>query len=149
VFPLQTIAREIAARLGARAAPLATHVPPLREAGSEQLVASFARKNGLVPPATWIRGADLPSLAFNALRRGPRVAPPHRPARRPGPGGARGGGWGGGALAGRLRGHVPEAGWAARAGSAYGGTRAPGEAARMRCALPPTQQPGGVGPAAP
>ena len=46
-FPLEAIARAIAARLGERGAPLAARVPLLREAVSEQLVASFARKNGL------------------------------------------------------------------------------------------------------
>jgi hypothetical protein len=41
------------------------------------------------------------------------------------------------------------AGWVTKAGVAYAGTRALGEAARMRFALAPTQQPGGAERAAP
>ena len=44
-FPLEAIARAIAARLGEHGAPLAARVPLLRGAVvSEQLVASFARQ---------------------------------------------------------------------------------------------------------
>ena len=154
VFPLETIAQAIAATAGEQAAPLAAHVPLLREAVSEQLVASFARKNGLVAAATRVPGADLPLLALNEFRLVLRLAQTHGSAddvvdRLPELAATLGAGLGLRALARELLEVVPGAGWAVKAAIAYGGTRAVGGAARMRFALAPTQQPGGVGPAAP
>ena len=57
-FPLEAIARAIAARLGERGAPLAARVPLLREAVSEQLVAAFARGT---PCSLLCRGAGVPT----------------------------------------------------------------------------------------
>jgi ABC-type sugar transport system substrate-binding protein len=152
-FPLETIARAIAARLGERGAPLAVQVPLLREAVSGHLVASLARKNGLVAAATWIRGPDLPSLALNEFRLVLRLAQAQGAAddpldRLPELAATLGAGFGLRALA-RLLNSVPRAGWALEAAIAYGGTRAIGEAARTRFALAPTRLPGGVGHASP
>src|SRR5207244_13525503 len=66
--PLEAIAQSVAARLGEHGAPLAARVPLLRDALSEELVASFARKNGVLAAVPWLRGADLPVLALNQLR---------------------------------------------------------------------------------
>ena len=76
-FPLEAIAHAIAARLGEHGAPLAARVPLLREAVSDQLVAAFARKNGLLAAAVWIPGADLPVLALNEFRLLLRLAQAH------------------------------------------------------------------------
>jgi len=160
-FPLDAIAHAIAARLGEHGAPLAARVPLLREAVSEQLVASFARRNGIVAAAVWIPGADLPVLALNELRLVLRLAQAQGAAREVGDrlpelAATLFAGFGLRALARELldlmpptdteggRGSQRVAGWALKAVIAYGGTRALGEAARRRFALAPTQQPGGV-----
>jgi uncharacterized protein (DUF697 family) len=160
-FPLEAIARAIATRLGEHGAPLAARVPLLREAVSEQLVASFARRNGIVGAAVWIPGADLPVLALNQLRLVLRLAQTHGAARDVGDrlpelAATLFAGFGLRALARELLDLIPQAeaeggrgsqrvaGWALKAAIAYGGTRALGEAARLRFALAPTQQPGGV-----
>jgi len=153
-FPLETIAGAIAARLGEHGAPLAARVPLLREPVCEQLIGSFARKNGLVAAAIWIPGADLPVLALNELRLVLRLAQAYGFAddvrdRLPELAATLGAGFGLRTLARGLRDSVPRAGWVLKATIAYGGTRAVGEAARMRFALAPTQPQGEVGHAAP
>jgi uncharacterized protein (DUF697 family) len=153
-FPLEAIARTIAARLGEYGAPLAARVPLLREPVSEQLVASFARRNGLAAAAIWIPGADLPLLALNEFRLVLRLAQAHGAAddvldRLPELAATLAAGFGLRRLARELLDLVPGAGWPVKAAIAYGGTRAVGEAARTRFALAPTQQPGGVGRVAP
>lgn len=147
-FPLEAIAQAIAARLGERGAPLAARVPLLREAVSEQLLGSFARKNGLLAAAVWIPGADLPALALNELRLVLRLAQAYGGAgevgdRLPELAATVGVGFGLRALARELLDLVPGAGWAVKVGVAYAGTRALGEAARLRFALAPTRQPPG------
>ena len=148
-FPLDAVARAIAVRLGEHGAPLAARVPLLREAVSEQLVSSFARKNGIVAAAVWIPGADLPVLALNQFRLVLRLAQAHGAAgevgdRLPELVVTLCAGFGLRALAREFLDLAPGAGWAVKGAIAYGGTRALGEAARMRFALAPTQQPGGV-----
>jgi uncharacterized protein (DUF697 family) len=148
-FPLEAIARAIAARLREHGAPLAARVPLLREAVCEQLVSSFARKNGMVAAAVWIPGADLPVLALNELRLVLRLAQAHGAAgdvrdRLPEVAATLCAGFGLRALAREILDLVPGAGWAVKGAVAYGGTRALGEAARMRFALAPRQQPAGV-----
>jgi uncharacterized protein (DUF697 family) len=154
VFPLEAIARAVAARLGEHGAPLAARVPLLRDAVGEQLVASFARKNALVAAAIWIPGADLPFLALNELRLVLRLAQLHGAAgdlrdRLPELAATLGAGFGLRALARETQRFVPGAGWVVKAGVAYAGTRAVGEAARLRFALAPTPPLGGAGRAAP
>ena len=152
-FPLETIAGAIAARLGEHGAPLAARVPLLRGAVSDQLVASFARKNGVLAAAVWIPGADLPFLALNELRLVLRLAQAHGAAgdvrdRLPELAATFAAGFGLRALARELLDFVPGAGWALKGAVAYGGTHALGEAARARFELAPTQQPGGAARAA-
>ena len=148
-FPLEAIARTIAARLGEHGAPLAARVPLLREPVGEQLVASFARKNGIVAAAVWIPGADLPVLTLNELRLVLRLAQAHAAAddvrdRLPELAATLGAAFGLRALARGASSLAPGAGWAVKAGVAYAGTRALGEAARRRFALVPTQRPAGA-----
>lgn len=147
-FPLEAIARTVAARLAEHGSPLAARVPLLREAVSEQLIASLSRRNGLVAAAVWIPRADLPILALNELRLVLRVAQAHGAAREvrdllPELAATLGVGFGLRALARELLDRVPAAGWALRGAIAYGGTRALGEAAQIRFGRAPTQQPGG------
>jgi uncharacterized protein (DUF697 family) len=143
--PLETIGRAIAARLGEYGAPLAGRVPLLRAAVSEQLVESFARKNGLVGAAVFIPGADLPVLALNEIRLVLRLAQAYGEEsgaeRLPELVATLGAGFGLRALARELLGFVTVAGWAVRGAVAYGGTRALGEAARQRFELAPTRRP--------
>jgi uncharacterized protein (DUF697 family) len=148
-IPLEAVARAIAARLGEHGAPLAARVPLLREAVSERLVASFARKNGVVAAAVWIPGADLPVLALNELRLVLRLAQAHGAAgdvgdRLPELAATLCVGFGLRALARQLLDLIPGAGWAVKGAVAYGGTRAVGKAARIRFAVAPTQRPAGV-----
>jgi uncharacterized protein (DUF697 family) len=121
---------------------------------SDQLVASFARKNGIVAAAVWTPGADLPLLALNEVRLLLRLAQAHGAAgdvrdQLPELAAVLGAGFGLRALARELLGLVPGAGWVVKAGVAYAGTRALGEAARIRFALAPTQQLGGAARVAP
>ena len=154
-FPLETIARAIAARLGEHGAPLAARVPLLREAVSEQLVAAFARKNGLLAAATWIPGADLPVLALNQFRLVLRLAQVYGaaddpPERLPELAATLGAGFGLRALARQGLSLVPGARWPVRVAVAYAGTRALGEAARLRFEVASTPpQPAGAARAAP
>jgi len=146
-FPLDAISRTIAARLGERGAPLAARVPLLREAVGEQLVAAFARKNGVVAAAIWIPGADLPFLALNEFRLVLRLAQTYGAAddvvdRLPELAATLGAGFGLRALARELLDLVPGAGLPVKAAVAYGGTRALGEAARVRFELAATPQRG-------
>ena len=103
----------------------------------EQLVASFARKNGILAAAVWIPGADLPVLALNELRLVLRLAQAHGVGddvreRLPELAATLGAGFGLRALARELLDVVPGAGWAVKGAVAYAGTRAVGEAARRR-----------------
>ncbi len=152
-FRLETIARAIAARLGEYGAPLAGRVPLLRTAVSEQLVESFARKNGLVGAAVFIPGADLPVLALNEIRLVLRLAQAYGEEsgveRLPELVATLGAGFGLRALARELLGFFTVAGWALKGGIAYGGTRALGEAARARFELASTRPPGAGEPAGP
>jgi len=146
-FPLETIARAIAARLGEHGAPLAAQVPLLREAVGAQLLASFARKNGLLAAAAWLPGADLPVLSLNELRLVLRLAQAYGAAgevaeRLPELAATLGAGFGLRALAREILDLLPGAGWAVKVIVAYAGTRALGEAARLRFALAPTPRPG-------
>lgn len=152
--PLEAITRAIAARLGEHGAPLAGRVPLLREPVSEQLLASFARKNGLLAAAVWIPGADLPMLALNELRLVLRLAQAYGAAREVGDrlpelAATVGAGFGLRALAREVRDLMPGAGWAVKVAVAYAGTRALGQAARLRFTLVPTQPPGEAARAAP
>jgi uncharacterized protein (DUF697 family) len=134
-FPLDSVARAVAARLDEYAAPLAARVPLLREAVSEQLVSSLAVRNAVVAAAVWIRGADLPTLALNELRLVLRLAQAHgeeTPRERlPELGLALGAAYGLRAVARELVDSVPGAAWAVRGAVAYAGTRALGEVARL------------------
>ena len=140
-FPLEAIARAIAARLGEDGAPLAARVPLLREAVCDALIESFARKNALVAAAVWIPGADLPVLALNEFRLALRLAQAYGEYRGlellPELAATLGAGFGLRALARELLDLVPVAGWALKGVVAYGGTRALGEAARRRFELAP------------
>ena len=136
-FPLEAIAKAIAGRLGEEAAPLAAGVPLLRRAAAEQLVAAFARKNGIVGAAVFVPGADLPLLALNEIRLllrleqayGLEIDPRER---LPEIVATLGASFGLRAVARELLDLVPVAGWAVKGAVAYAGTRAIGEAALRR-----------------
>ena len=134
-FPLGSVARAVAGRLDEHGAPRAARVPLLREAVSERLVRSLARRNGIVAAAVWIRGADLPALALNELRLVLRLAQAHGEEvprdRLPELAVAIGAAYGLRAVARELVDSAPGAAWAVRSAVAYAGTRAVGEAARL------------------
>lgn len=136
-FPVEAIALAIARRLGEDGAPLAGRVPVLRRAVAQELVSSFARKNGIVGAAVFIPGADLPLLALNEVRLvlrlhqayGLEVDPRER---LPEIVATMGASFGLRAVARELLDLVPFAGWAIKGAVAYAGTRALGEAAVRR-----------------
>lgn len=136
-FPVEAIARTIAARLGEDGAPVAARVPVLRRAVAEQLIRSFARRSGVVGAAVFIPGADLPVLALNQVRLVLRLEQAYGLAidpreRLPELAATIGAGLGLRALARELLDLVPGAGWAVKGAVAYAGTRALGEAALVR-----------------
>ena len=153
-FPLEAIARALAARLGERGAPLAARVPLLHDPVCERLVESFSRRNGLFAAAVWTSGADLPVLALNDFRLVLRLAQAYGAAdealdRLPELVATVSAGFALRALARELLRLVPTAGWAVKGGVAYGGTRAVGEAARLRFELASTRPRVAASPAAP
>ena len=136
-FPVDKIALLIAARLGEEGAPLAARVPVLRRAVCERLVASFAKKNGIIGAAVFIPGVDLPVLALNEIRLILRLEQAYGLAidpreRLPEIAATLGVGFGLRALTRELLDFVPVAGWAVKGAVAYAGTRALGEAAIRR-----------------
>jgi uncharacterized protein (DUF697 family) len=150
VFPLETIARVLAARLGEHGAPLAARVPLLHGPVCERLLESFSRRNGLV---AGIGRAGLPVLALNELRLVIRLAQAYGAdgigERVPELVATLGAGLGLRALARELLERVPGGGWAVRCGVAYGGTRGLGEAVRLRFALAATPPRASTLPAGP
>jgi uncharacterized protein (DUF697 family) len=136
-FPIDAIAVAIAARLGEDGAPLAARVPVLRRAVCERLVASFAKKNGIIGAAVFIPGVDLPVLALNEIRLILRLEQAYGLAidpreRVPEIAATLGVGFGLRAVTRELLDLVPVAGWAVKGAVAYAGTRALGEAAVRR-----------------
>lgn len=152
-FPLERIAEVVAARLGEEGAPLAARIPLLRGAVCARLIASFARKNGLLAAAVFVPGADLPLLTLNELRLVLRLAQAHGldagRERLPELVATLGAGVGLRAVAREALDLIPVAGWAVKGAVAYAGTRALGEAALRRFELvapggngaPPTRPP--------
>jgi uncharacterized protein (DUF697 family) len=139
-LPVDRIAAAVAARLGEAGAPLAGRLPALRGAVCDRIVASFARKNGIVGAAVFVPGADLPVLALNQVRMlllldqayGLELDPR---GRLPEIALTVGAGLGLRAVARELLDVVPIVGWAVKGGVAYAGTRALGEAAVRRLEL--------------
>lgn len=136
-MPVDRIAAAVAALLGESGAPLAGRLPVLRRAVCDRIVASFARKNGIVGAAVFVPGADLPVLALNQVRMlllldqayGLDLDPRQRLSEIAA---AVGAGLGLRTVARELLDFVPVAGWAVKGGIAYAGTRALGEAAVKR-----------------
>jgi uncharacterized protein (DUF697 family) len=150
-FPLETIARVLATRLGERGAPLAARVPLLHRPVCERLLELFSRRNGL---SAGIARADLPLLALNEVRLVIGLAQAYGAddlgERVPELAAMLGFGFGLRALARELLSLVPGAGgWAVRSGVAYAGTRVLGEAARLRLELASTPPRAATSSAAP
>jgi uncharacterized protein (DUF697 family) len=136
-FPVDEIARVLARRLGETGAPLAGRVPALRRAVADELVRSFARRNGVVGAAVFVPGADMPILALNEVRLVLRLHQAYGleldPRERlPELAATMGASFGLRAVARELLDLVPFAGWAIKGAVAYAGTRALGEAALRR-----------------
>src|SRR5262245_54546260 len=133
-FDIAEIARIVAAKLFEEGTPLAAHVPVLRDAVVERLVERFSRVNGIVGALVFVPGADMPVITLNQIRLVLRIAHAHGVGvgqeRAPEVVAVLGSGFALRALARSAAGIVPVAGWAVKAGVAYGGTRAIGEAAK-------------------
>ena len=150
-FSHEAIARAIARRLGEEGAPLAARLPLLRGAVCERLVATFARRNGIVAAAVFVPGADLPVLARNQVRMLLRLDQAHGleldpRSRAPEVLAVLAAGLGLRTVARELLDLVPVAGWAVKGAVAYAGTRALGEAAIRRLEV---GMPGGQGSSRP
>jgi uncharacterized protein (DUF697 family) len=133
-FPIEAIARAIAERLGEDGAFLASRVPVLRGAVCDAIVASCARRCGLLAVAVFVPGADLPVLALNQIRMILRLEqayglPADPGGRAPELVATVAAGLGLRTVARQLLTVVPVAGWAVKGAVAYAGTRALGEAA--------------------
>ena len=98
------------------------------------LVERFSRMNGTVGALVFIPGADMPVITLNQIRLVLRIAHAHGigvgQERAPEVLAVLGAGFALRTLARQAVGLVPFAGWAVKAGVAYGGTRAIGEAAK-------------------
>jgi uncharacterized protein (DUF697 family) len=136
-LPIDSIAVAIAARLGEEGTPLAAKLPALRGPVCDRIVASFARKNGILGAAVFVPGADLPVLALNQVRMVLRLEQAYGldidlRERLPEIVATVGAGFGLRTVARELLDFVPVAGWAVKGGVAYAGTRALGEATIKR-----------------
>jgi uncharacterized protein (DUF697 family) len=132
-FPLDEIAEALARRLGEHGTSLAARLPVLRPAVCEHLIASMAKRNGLIGAAVFIPGADMPMLTLNQVRLVLRLALAHGERvdsrRLPELLGVVGAAFGLRAAARELLETVGRGRWAIRGAVAYGGTKAVGEAA--------------------
>jgi uncharacterized protein (DUF697 family) len=132
-FPVDEIAAAIAHRLGEDGTSLAARLPVLRRAVCDHLIASFARRNGIVGAAVFVPGVDMPILTLNQVRLVLRIALAYGEEIDSNRGiellGVVGAGFGFRAAARELLDLVPVTGWALKGGVAYAGTRAVGEAA--------------------
>lgn len=132
-FPVEQIARAVAARLGDRGAALAAKVPALRDAVCAELIRRAARRNGVIGVAVFVPGADMPILTLNQIRLVLRLALAHGievdASRAPEVLAVVGSGFALRTAAREALGLVPVAGWAVKGAVAYAGTRAIGEAA--------------------
>ncbi|HEY0415537.1 MAG TPA: hypothetical protein VGC78_04050 [Gaiellaceae bacterium] len=132
-FPVDEIARALARRLGESGTALAARLPVLRPAVCDHLIATFARRNGVVGAAVFIPGVDMPVLTLNQIRLVLRIALAYGEdvdnRRALELGGVVGAGFGLRAAARELLDFVPVAGWAVKGAVAYAGTKAIGEAA--------------------
>ena len=132
-FPLDDLARLLAAKVDEDATALAARLPALRRGVADALIARFARQNGLLAAAIFVPGVDYPVLTLNQLRLVLRLAAAYGheldQQRLPEILGVVGAGLGFRAIARQAVGVIPVAGWAIQGGVAYGGTRAIGEAA--------------------
>ncbi|HZR95329.1 MAG TPA: hypothetical protein VFA56_06520 [Gaiellaceae bacterium] len=141
-FPLEAIADVVARRLGEDAAPLAARVPVLRGAVARELVATFARRNGVTGAAVFVGGADLPVMALHQARLLLRLEQAYGRStdlqeRAPELAATLLAGLGLRALARELVALVPGARWAVQGAVAYAGTRALGEAVVLRLEAAP------------
>ncbi len=135
-LPVEEIARALARVLGDEGALLAGKLPVLRDPVVDELISSAARKNGILGAAVFVPGVDLPILTFNELRLVLRIALAYGreidAALWPEVLGIVGAAFGWRRVARELLDLVPVAGWAIKAGIAFTGTKAIGEAARLR-----------------
>ena len=133
-FPVDAIAHALARRLGERGTVLAARLPVLRGAVVDELVRSFARKNGLIGAAVFIPGVDMPILTLNQIRLVLRIAIAYGRPVDASRGiellGVVGAGFGFRTIAREAVAFVPVFGWALKGAIAYAGTVAVGEAAR-------------------
>jgi uncharacterized protein (DUF697 family) len=133
-FPVDEIARLLARALGDRGTTLAARLPVLRDHVVDDLIRRYARQNAILGASGGVTKATMPLLTLNQVRLLLRIADAYGyeidRERIPEVLGVVAGGVGLRALARRTIGYVPVAGWAVKAGVAYGGTRAIGEAAR-------------------
>jgi len=139
-LPVDAVAEAIAVRLGEEGAPVAARLPVLRGPVCDRIVASFARKNGIVGAAVFVPGADLPVLALNEVRMLLRLEQaygldPDLRERLPEIVATVAAGFGLRTVARELLDLLPFWGWTVKGGVAYAGTRALGEAALRRLAL--------------
>jgi uncharacterized protein (DUF697 family) len=132
-FPVEEIARAVAARLGEAGTGLAARLPVVREPLSQALIEKFSRQNAVAAGAIFVPGADFPVLTLNQIRLVLRLGAAHGvevdQQRLPEVLAIIGAGLGLRAAARQLLGAVPVAGWLVKGGVAYAGTRALGEAA--------------------
>ena len=133
-FPVEEIARAIAARLKESGTGLAARLPALREPLSEVLIEKFSRQNAIIGVAIFVPGADFPVLTLNQIRLVLRLAAAHGVEidqdRWPEVLATIGAGLGFRAVARQVLGAIPVAGWLVKGAVAYAGTRAVGEAAQ-------------------
>ncbi|MGZ4430048.1 MAG: DUF697 domain-containing protein [Gaiellales bacterium] len=132
-FPATVALGELAERAGGSGPSLARRLPAFRPHMVEHLIETAARRNAKIALAVFVPGADLPALTAVQVRMVLQIGAcygKHISADR---GlellGVLGAGFGFRAIARELLDVVPVAGWAAKSGIAYAGTKTLGRAA--------------------
>jgi uncharacterized protein (DUF697 family) len=147
-FPVDEIAHALARRLGEAGTALAARLPVLRDAVVDELIRSAAKRNALLAAAIFIPGVDMPVLTINQIRLVLRIAVAYGQtvdaSRALELLGVIGAGFGFRAVAREALGVVPVLGWGVKAGIAYIGTKAIGEAARRYFEARPSSEPHGA-----
>jgi uncharacterized protein (DUF697 family) len=135
-LPVAEIATALARVLGPEGAGLAARLPMLREAVVRDLIEACARQNGLIGAAVFVPGVDMPILTMNEVRLVLRIALASGreldSSLWPDLIAVVGAGFGLRRIAAELLDLLPVAGWIVKGGVAFSGTRAFGEAAKLR-----------------
>lgn len=150
--PADVLAGALVDAAGDGAVALAARLPSLRHETCRQIIRRTARQNSVIGAAFFIPGTDMPVMIINEARMVLRIAAAHGEEvgmdRALELLGVIGAGFGLRAAARQALNLLPGPGWVIKAGVAYSGTRAVGQAAMEYFSRPPRLTPASLAPLA-